>query len=98
MSINHTLKTQPVTPTHLQQEVKFTQRNLANSKAKEQATPEKGTDVKLSALTQQIAIDDTHDIDVERIENIKNAIRNGELKMDYEKIAQALLQNILDDR
>ncbi|MDU4092493.1 MAG: hypothetical protein E7H57_04370, partial [Pantoea sp.] len=39
MSINHTLKTQPVTPAHIQQEVKFTQRNLANSPAKEQAPP-----------------------------------------------------------
>lgn len=98
MSINHTLKTQPVTPAHIQQEVKFTQRNLANSPAKEQAPPDKGTDVKLSALTQQIKFDDTQDIDFERVEKIKDAIRNGELTMDYEKIAQSLLQNILDDR
>lgn len=97
MSINHTLKTQPVTPAHVQQEVKLAQRNLANS-SKANATPEKGTDVKLSALTQQINIDSSRDIDTERVEKIKDAIRNGELKMDYEKIAQALLQNILDDR
>ena len=98
MSINHTLKTQPVTPAHVQQEVKLAQRNLTNSAPKENVTPEKGTDVKLSALTQQINIDSSRDIDMERVEKIKDAIRNGELKMDYEKIAQALLQNILDDR
>ncbi|GLR07516.1 flagellar biosynthesis anti-sigma factor FlgM [Mixta theicola] len=98
MSINHTLKTQPVTPAHVQQEVKLAQRNLANSTPKENTTPEKGTDVKLSALTQHIKADSPRDIDMERVEKIKDAIRNGELKMDYDKIAQALLQNILDDR
>lgn len=98
MSINHTLKTQPVTPAHVQQEVKLAQRNLTNSAPKQNATAEKGTDVKLSALTQQINTDSSRDIDVARVEKIKDAIRNGELKMDYEKIAQALLQNILDDR
>ncbi|ARJ41860.1 flagellar biosynthesis anti-sigma factor FlgM [Pantoea alhagi] len=98
MSINHTLKTQLVTPAHVQQEVKLAQRNLANSAPKENATSEKGTDVKLSALTQQIKADDSRDINLDRVEKIKDAIRNGELKMDYEKIAQVLMQNILDDR
>ncbi|MGD8107177.1 flagellar biosynthesis anti-sigma factor FlgM [Pantoea sp. FN0302] len=98
MSINHTLKTQPVTPTHVQQEVKLAQRNPANSAPKENVPSEKGTDVKLSALTQQIKVDDSRDINLDRVEKIKDAIRNGELKMDYEKIAQALMQNILDDR
>lgn len=98
MSINHTLKTQPVTPAHVQQEVKLAQRNLVNSSPKGNAAPEKGTDVKLSALTQQLATDSSQDINIERVEQIKAAIRNGELQMDYEKIAQALLQNILDDR
>ena len=98
MSINHTLKTQPVTPAHVQQEVKLAQRNLVNSAPKESVAPEKGTDVKLSALTQQIKNDSSRDIDMERVERIKTAIRNGELEMDSEKIAQALLQNIINDR
>ncbi|WP_275556103.1 flagellar biosynthesis anti-sigma factor FlgM [Mixta sp. Marseille-Q2659] len=98
MSINHTLKTQPVSPAHIQQEVKLNQRNLANSAKSSTATAEKGTDVKLSALTQQIKTDTSRDVDMERVQQIKAAIRNGDLKMDYEKIAQALLQNILDDR
>ena len=97
MSINHPLKTQPVTPAHIQQEVKLTQRNLANSAQKSTAATEKGTDVKLSALTQQINSDSSHDVDMDRVQQIKEAIRNGDLKMDYDKIAQALLQNILDD-
>ncbi len=34
----------------------------------------------------------TRDIDMGRVEAIKQAIRNGELKMDAGKIADALLQ------
>jgi flagellar biosynthesis anti-sigma factor FlgM len=34
----------------------------------------------------------TNDINVERVEALKAAIRNGELKMDTSKIADALLQ------
>lgn len=100
MSIEHTLETQPVTPVHGPKKAKLAQRNLANNTntAKQDATPEKGTEVKLSVLTQQIKTDSSRDIDMDRVEKIKQAIRKGELKMDYEKIAQALLQNILDDR
>lgn len=98
MSIDKTLEAQPVTPAHMQQEVKLAQRNLENSAAKDSPRPEKGTDVKLSTLMQQIKNDSSRDVDMERVEKIKQAIRNGELKMDYEKIAQALLHNIIDDR
>ena len=34
----------------------------------------------------------TNDINMERVEALKTAIRNGELKMDTSKIADALIQ------
>ncbi|WP_313752201.1 flagellar biosynthesis anti-sigma factor FlgM [Mixta calida] len=97
MSINQTLKTQPVTPAQIQQEVKLTQRNLADSATKSTPASQQGTDVTLSALTQHIKQDDSQDVDSVRVEQIKQAIRNGELHMDYDKIAESLLQNILED-
>ncbi|MNL89154.1 Negative regulator of flagellin synthesis [compost metagenome] len=36
----------------------------------------------------------TQDIDMNRVDAIKQAIRNGELKMDTGKIADALLQDV----
>ena len=39
----------------------------------------------------------TQDIDMGRVEAIKQAIRSGELKMDAGKIADALLQDAQSD-
>ncbi len=39
----------------------------------------------------------TRDIDMNRVEAIKQAIRSGELKMDAGKIADALLQDAHND-
>jgi negative regulator of flagellin synthesis FlgM len=35
----------------------------------------------------------SNDINMERVEALKTAIRNGELKMDTSKIADALIQD-----
>ncbi|HCW98268.1 MAG TPA: flagellar biosynthesis anti-sigma factor FlgM [Pantoea sp.] len=39
----------------------------------------------------------TQDVDSARVEKIKQAMRNGELQMDADKIADALLRNILEE-
>ncbi|MFD1801170.1 flagellar biosynthesis anti-sigma factor FlgM [Mixta tenebrionis] len=97
MSINHPLKTQPVTPAQLHQEVKLTQRPLADNVSKTSRSPQQNSEVKLSALTQHIKDDTSQDINMERVQQIKQAIRNGELQMDSDKIANALLQHILSE-
>ncbi|QHM73196.1 flagellar biosynthesis anti-sigma factor FlgM [Mixta intestinalis] len=97
MSINHPLKTQPVTPAQIHQEIKLTQRHLANNAQKTTSTPQQNSEVKLSALTQHIKDDTSQDINMERVQQIKQAIRNGELQMDSDKIADALLQHILSE-
>ncbi|GHD92171.1 MULTISPECIES: flagellar biosynthesis anti-sigma factor FlgM [Pseudocitrobacter] len=50
------------------------------------------TRVKLSDAQTTLTQSDTRDINMERVEALKIAIRNGELKMDTGKIADALIQ------
>lgn len=56
-----------------------------------------GTQVKLSEAQARLMQPGTRDIDMGRVEAIKQAIRNGELKMDAGKIADALLQDAQSD-
>ena len=56
-----------------------------------------GTQVKLSEAQARLMQPGTQDIDMGRVEAIKQAIRNGELKMDAGKIADALLQDAQSD-
>lgn len=50
------------------------------------------TSVKLSDAQTTLTQSDTRDINLDRVEALKTAIRNGELKMDTGKIADALIQ------
>lgn len=56
-----------------------------------------GTQVKLSEAQARLMQPGTQDIDMGRVEAIKQAIRSGELKMDAGKIADALLQDAQSD-
>lgn len=55
-----------------------------------------GTQVKLSDAQSRLMQPNGQDINVERVEALKLAIRNGELTMDTGKIADALLQDTHD--
>lgn len=54
-----------------------------------------GTQVKLSDAQSRLMQPNSRDINTPRVETLKQAIRNGELKMDTGKIADALLQDTL---
>lgn len=58
----------------------------------EAKTTEAGTQVVLSGAQSQLMKPGTQDINTARVEQLKTAIRNGELKMDAGKIADALIQ------
>ncbi|SFM91685.1 anti-sigma-28 factor, FlgM family [Izhakiella capsodis] len=51
-----------------------------------------GTQVVLSGAQSQLTKTSSQDINEARVEQLKTAIRNGELKMDAGKIADALIQ------
>lgn len=55
-----------------------------------------GTQVKLNDAQSRLMQPNGQDINVERVEALKLAIRNGELTMDTGKIADALLQDTHD--
>lgn len=91
MSIERTL---PVMPGSTQHDVtlrsKTSDNNLAISEPKDDA----GSDFKLSALTQQIQSECSNDINLERIAKITAAMEAGDLPIDTDKIAAALLEDL----
>lgn len=56
------------------------------------AAPASAAQVSLSGAQSQLMTADGKDINTARVEQLKTAIRNGELKMDTGKIADALIQ------
>ncbi|RLM27201.1 anti-sigma-28 factor FlgM [Brenneria alni] len=61
------------------------------SHASVQSTATSETQVNLSNAQAQLTQSSELDINIEKVENLKQAIRNGELKVDTSKIADALI-------
>ncbi len=91
MSIDRTQPTNPVST------VQTRDTNDNGSKVRQTPAPttstttESGAEVKLSAAQAQLMQPGSKDINTARVEQLKTAIRNGELKMDTGKIADALI-------
>lgn len=87
-------RTQPLKPVST---VQSRDSNDSSSKVRQSATyaasatGESGAEVKLSSAQAQLMQPGSKDINTARVEQLKNAIRNGELKMDTGKIADALI-------
>ena len=88
-------RTQPLNPVST---VQTRDTNDNSSKVRQSATPavtttasESGAEVKLSTAQAQLMQPGSKDINTARVEQLKTAIRNGELKMDTGKIADALI-------
>ena len=60
----------------------------------EKSAAQNSASVKLSDAQSKLMQPGTGDINMERVEQLKTAIRNGELKMDTGKIADALLNEV----
>ncbi len=95
MSIDRTQRLQPV-PTVQPRETPA-ENQLQPRKATQTESTVSGTQVKLSEAQARLMQPGTQDIDMNRVDAIKQAIRNGELKMDAGKIADALLQDVQSD-
>ncbi|CAI0928508.1 flagellar biosynthesis anti-sigma factor FlgM [Serratia quinivorans] len=95
MSIDRTQRLQPV-PTVQPRETPA-ENQLQPRKAAQTESAVSGTQVKLSDAQARLMQPGTQDIDMNRVDAIKQAIRNGELKMDAGKIADALLQDAQSD-
>lgn len=95
MSIDRTQRLQPV-PTVQPRETPA-ENQLQPRKTAQAESAVSGTQVKLSDAQARLMQPGTQDIDMNRVDAIKQTIRNGELKMDAGKIADALLQDVQSD-
>lgn len=94
MSIDRTAPAAPVNNIAAAQELRTRPQGPEASKAESASADGSKTQVKLSSLTQQINTDSSRDIDYERVAAIRAALQAGELPIEPEKIARALVQDI----
>ncbi|SFT57069.1 anti-sigma-28 factor, FlgM family [Kosakonia arachidis] len=87
MSIDRTSPLKPVN-TVQQRETNDAQSQKARL---EKAATANSTSVTISGAQAKLMQASANDINTERVEQLKTAIRNGELKMDTGKIADALI-------
>ncbi|KNC09021.1 hypothetical protein AC791_10065 [Klebsiella sp. RIT-PI-d] len=93
MSIDRTSSLKPVNTVQPREASDMT---AAKARA-EKSTSVNSTSVTLSDAQAKLTQAGKDDINVERVEALKTAIRNGELKMDTGKIADALIREAQSD-
>ncbi|MGU3524247.1 flagellar biosynthesis anti-sigma factor FlgM [Enterobacteriaceae bacterium C23F] len=93
MSIDSTKPTAPVTALASNQEMRTRTAPQENSHLAA-VEPQNKTEVTLSTLTKRIQNDDSRDVDYARVAEIRAALEAGELPLDPEKIAGALVQDM----
>ncbi|MTD25392.1 flagellar biosynthesis anti-sigma factor FlgM [Erwinia sorbitola] len=95
MSIDRTQPLKPASTVQQRDANEVAQPKVRAAESKTSATAT-GTQVVLSGAQSQLSKASSQDINTARVEELKNAIRNGELKMDTGKIADALIQEAKD--
>ncbi|MFP1451892.1 flagellar biosynthesis anti-sigma factor FlgM [Escherichia coli] len=88
-------RTSPLKPVSTVQPRETTDAPVTNSRA--ETTASTSTSVTLSDAQAKLMQPGSSDINLERVEALKLAIRNGELKMDTGKIADALINEAQQD-
>lgn len=92
MSIDRTSPLKAVTPVQQRE----TQEASAQKPRADKTTTATSASVTLSNAQTALTRSGSSDINMARVEELKTAIRNGELKMDTGKIADALIQDTQD--
>jgi negative regulator of flagellin synthesis FlgM len=90
MSIDRTSPLKPVSTVQTRE----TSDAQAQKVRLEKSTTANSTSVTLSDAQSKLMQPGSSDINMERVEQLKTAIRNGELKMDTGKIADALINEV----
>lgn len=88
-------RAQAITPGNAQHDLAMRPRTQSVSLAPVSGNNVAGTQVSLSKVTKAIQTDSSKDINMERLATIKAAMDAGELHIDTDKIAHALLQDML---
>lgn len=96
MSIDRTSPLKPVSTVQPRETTDAPVAPVTNSRAAK-TTASTSTSVTLSDAQAKLMQPGSSDINLERVEVLKLAIRNGELKMDTGKIADALINEAQQD-
>ena len=89
-------RTSPLKPVSTVQPRENTDAPVANTRSTK-TTAATSTSVTLSDAQAKLMQPGSSDINLERVEALKLAIRNGELKIDVGKIADALISEVQQD-
>jgi len=95
MSIDRTQATQPIGAVQ-PRDTADNSLQQATRKTSVTNTQTSGTAVTLSSAQSALTQSNTQDINTQRVEELKQAIRDGKLTMDIGKIADGLLQDTQD--
>ncbi|MCL6350120.1 flagellar biosynthesis anti-sigma factor FlgM [Pectobacterium polaris] len=93
MSIDRTQSLKPVSQVQQRESGDVAKTKRKQSEAQSEVS---ATQVKLSDAQAKLMQPGTQDIDMNRVETLKQAIRDGSLKIDAGKIADALLKETQD--
>ncbi|RPD98146.1 anti-sigma-28 factor FlgM [Candidatus Pantoea deserta] len=91
MSIDRTQPLKPVATVQTRESNESATGKTRQASSATASTPAAAAQVSLSDAQSQLTQPGSQDINVARVEQLKTAIRNGELKMDTGKIADALI-------
>ncbi|WP_312239971.1 flagellar biosynthesis anti-sigma factor FlgM [Pantoea sp.] len=94
MSIDLSQKTLSAASVQFQPDVALRVKSGDAERKNNASAPASGTQVKLSKLAQEIQTDSSHDIDYDRVAKIRASLDAGELTLDSNKIAGALLDDM----
>ncbi|MGG7448927.1 flagellar biosynthesis anti-sigma factor FlgM [Kosakonia oryzendophytica] len=83
-------RTSPLKPVNTVQQREASETQTQKTRLEKSATTN-STNVTISGAQAKLMQAGANDINTERVEQLKTAIRNGELKMDTGKIADALI-------
>lgn len=95
MSIDRTQKISPASLPEIHQEMAKRASKSPVQNSLRASSARSGTRVSLSNQVDDLKADDTQDINYARLEKIKSALAAGALPIDTDKIAQSLLQDMI---
>ncbi|KKJ31796.1 flagellar biosynthesis anti-sigma factor FlgM [Enterobacter hormaechei subsp. hoffmannii] len=94
MSINSSQNTAPITKIAQTQDLRTRTQTQEYDAAAKRSNKSDKTNVTLSELTKKIQTDDSRDVDYARVTELRTALSAGTLRIEPEKIAQAMVQDM----
>ncbi|HAS0823554.1 flagellar biosynthesis anti-sigma factor FlgM [Enterobacter cloacae] len=94
MSINSSQTTTPIAKIAPTQELRARTQSQEHDAAAKRPEKSDKTNVTLSELTKKIQTDDSRDVDYARVAELRDALAAGTLRIEPEKIAQAMVQDM----